>query len=72
MNFWKNVGGNESVGGLIGVLIVTYVVMSAVDFFEMDIEIGFITSASATLPNTSLQKLIEKYRRVSRCAADPK
>ena len=61
-DFWKNVGGNESVGGLIGVLIVTYVVMSAVDFFEMDIEIGFVPPHLQHCRTLLFKKLIEKYR----------
>ncbi len=61
-NIWKNIVGNESVGGLLVVLIGAYVLISAVDLAERNIEMSFLPQHLEHCRTILFKHLIERYR----------
>ena len=61
-NVWKNITGNESVGGLIVVLIGAYVLISAVDLAERNIEMAFLPQHMEHCRTVLFKQLVQRYR----------
>lgn len=61
-NVWKNIVGNESVGGLIVVLIGAYVLISAVDLAERNIEMAFLPQHLEHCRTVLFKQLVQRYR----------
>lgn len=61
-NVWKNIVGNESVGGLIVVLIGAYVLISAVDLAERNIEMAFLPQHMEHCRTVLFKQLVQRYR----------
>ena len=61
-NVWQNILENKSVGGLIVVLVLTYLLISVGDFTERNIEMKFLPEHLRHCRNALFRGLVKRYR----------